>query len=96
MSIKNAIKHLEACNDELESRNDDLEKSTQEKEEILAGVISDLETKNRHLHDAMGHITSEYQVRSTTTAETLYLSGQWLTCWIMLFIKVKLVYFIIK
>jgi len=48
----------------LELKAEHLEKSNGEKEDILARVISDLETKNRHLHDAMSHMTSEFQVRA--------------------------------
>ena len=47
---------------ELESKADNLVKSTGEKEEILARVISDLESKNRHLHSAMSNMSSEFQV----------------------------------
>jgi len=48
---------------DLESKAENLEKSTGEKEEILARVISDLESKNRHLHVAMSNMSSEFDVR---------------------------------
>ena len=37
-------------------------KASNEKEDILARVISDLESKNRHLQEALSHMSSEFQV----------------------------------
>ena len=47
---------------DLEAKAENIAKSTGEKEEILARVISDLESKNRHLHVAMSKMSSEFEV----------------------------------
>lgn len=60
------IHNLRRVNSQLEKeildKEDDLS-GVIEKEEILAKVISDLESKNRHLHDALSHMSDEFQTR---------------------------------
>ena len=63
--MQRTIHNLRRVNSQLEKeildKEDDLS-GVIEKEEILAKVISDLESKNRHLHDALSHMSDEFQV----------------------------------
>lgn len=60
---------------DLESKAENVAKSTNEKEDILAGVISDLEAKNRHLHVAMSDMSSEFQVSVKTYLDQCNATG---------------------
>lgn len=46
----------------LENEANSAAKSASERQDILARVISDLESRNQHLQSAMGHMSTEFQV----------------------------------
>ncbi|CAK8684177.1 FYVE and coiled-coil domain-containing protein 1-like isoform X2 [Clavelina lepadiformis] len=54
---------------ELQGKIEAIVKASNEKEDILARVISDLESKNRHLQEALSHMSSEFQEREHNWSE---------------------------
>ena len=65
------LKEQQEIINDLEMKLEKMDKSTNEKEDIFASVISDLETKNRHLHEVLSQMTAEFQSRDEQMSKKL-------------------------